>query len=471
MSQAKNRSQAVNASQNLFEYANWAPQDVLGSLQTRPKGLSSAEVDARIEQYGANVIESGAKNTTLTRLRDALVNPFAIILIVIIIISYLTDVVLVADPDYTTVLIIAAMLALSTAISYVQSTKSNLAATKLRKMITSKVDVIRDGFPKVVDLELCVPGDIVKLSAGDMLPADVRFLSAKDLFIGQAVLTGESGPVEKFATSRLNLADASEVSITDLDSIGFMGSNVVSGTATAVVLLTGNATYLGDMSKLLDIKKVKNSFDRGVDSISKLLIRFMVAMVPVVLLVNGLTKGEWWDSVMFAIAIAVGLTPEMLPVIMTSTLARGAISLSRHKVIVKELSAIQAFGEMDILCTDKTGTLTEDKIILERYMNVSGKEDDRILQFAFLNSSFQTGLKNLLDLAIINRANENGLGDLGERYTRIDEIPFDFTRRRMSVILEDEAGSRQLITKGAEDVSLRRVTAVHFILDSCVSRT
>ena len=279
-----------------------------------------------------------------------------------------------------------------------------------------------------------------------MLPGDVKFLETKDLFIDQASLTGESNPVEKFS----ELKD-DELELTDLPNIGFMGTNVVSGSAIAVVIGTGNQTYFGSMAKSLYSVNDKNSFEKGVDSVSKLLIKFMVVMVPIILVINLFTKGEWWDSLIFAITIAVGLTPEMLPVIMTTTLAKGAISMSHKKTIVKRLSSIQTFGEMNILCTDKTGTLTEDEIVLEKYMDVDGRESKRVLKHAFLNSYFQTGLKNLIDVAIISKAEKENMNILKETYTREDEIPFDFSRRRMSVVLRDENGKRQLITKGAVD--------------------
>lgn len=281
-----------------------------------------------------------------------------------------------------------------------------------------------------------------------MIPGDVRFLETKDLFIDQAQLTGESNPIEKFSYSK-NYNDISEIT-----NIGFMGSNVVSGSAKALILTTGNQTYFGSMARSLSTDKLKTSFEQNVDSISKLLISFMVVMIPIIFIVNLYTKSNWLNSLMFGITIAVGLLPEMLPVIMTSSLAKGAVAMSKKKTIVKRLGSIQTFGEMDILCTDKTGTLTEDKIVLERYLNATGKEDKRILKHAFLNSYFQTGLKNLMDIAIINRAEKEDLVYLKGDYIREDEIPFDFTRRRMSVVLRDQNGKRQLITKGAVDEML-----------------
>ncbi|MCD8277046.1 magnesium-translocating P-type ATPase, partial [Enterocloster citroniae] len=361
------------------------------------------------------------------------------------VITLFTDVVYSQHPDYVTVSIVLLLVAVSSLVAFIQGERSNSAAEKLSNMISNKADVLRDGKQAEIPMEDIVPGDIVRLSAGDMLPADIRFLWAKDAFVAQGSLTGESNPVEKYA----RIPSAKEDALTDLQDIGFMGSNMVSGSATGMVLATGNETYFGSMAKSLSGDRAKNSFERGVDSVSSLLIRLMLVMVPIVLLINGLTKGDWGDALLFSITIAVGLTPEMLPVIMTSTLAKGAVLMSKHQVIIKTLGAIQTFGEMDVLCTDKTGTLTEDRIILEKYMNASGDEDNRILRHAFLNSYFQTGLKNLLDLAVINRAHENGIDPILQNYSRLDEIPFDFSRRRMSVLLQDGQGKQQLVTKGA----------------------
>ncbi len=429
----------------LRAFSTMPAASLYAALSSSADGLTTEQVEAIQEEHGKNVITAGRKNTPLHRLREAVVNPFNIVLFVIAIITALSDVVFASSPDFLTVGIILALILLSSLVAFLQGERSNAAAEKLSKMISNKADVWRDGNLVEITIDEVVPGDVVKLSAGDMLPADVRFLTAKDAFLAQAALTGESAPVEKYADHRGTSKDA----LTDLTNIGFMGSNMVSGSATVLVLATGNDTYLGSMAKSLSGDRAKNSFERGVDSVSKLLIRLMLLIVPIVFLINGLTKGDWVDSLLFAITIAVGLTPEMLPMIMTSTLARGAVSMSRHDVIVKTLGAIQTFGEMDILCTDKTGTLTEDKIVLEKYMDVLGADDPRILRHAYLNSYFQTGLKNLIDLAIINRAVQNKLEPVLAAYTRVDEIPFDFVRRRMSVVLQDGTGKRQLITKGA----------------------
>lgn len=434
-----------NTEARLRSYAFLSAEALFERLSATRRGLTSEEAEKRQNEFGKNIITVGNKNTVLHRLREAVINPFNVILLLIAVITYFTDVAASSRPDYLTLIIILSLIVLSGTVAFVQGQRSNAAAEKLSKMISNKADVWRDGKLREIPIDEVVSGDIIRLSAGDMLPADIRFLNTKDTFIAQAALTGESNPVEKFS----DVPDNADNGLTDLQNIGFMGSNVVSGSATAVVLETGNNTYFGSMAKSLSGDRAKNSFERGVDSVSRLLVRMMLVMVPIVLLINGLAKGDWAAALLFSISIAVGLTPEMLPVIMTSTLAKGAVIMSKHRVIVRTLGAIQTFGEMDVLCTDKTGTLTEDRIVLEKYMNVGGEEDDRILRHAYLNSYFQTGLKNLIDLAVIRRAEQNGLEKDLENYIRVDEIPFDFSRRRMSVVLADRTGKRQLITKGA----------------------
>ena len=432
----------------LRQYALFTDDYLLEELQTTPQGLTAEKAEERLEENGKNIIVTERANNVWFRLLSAFVNPFNLVLMLVAAVTFVTDVALADKADYTTSLIIVALVLLSSGIAFFQGERSNAAAAQLSQMITNKADVWRGGKLTELDIADIVPGDVVKLSAGDMVPADVRFLTTKDTFVDQAALTGESAPVEKF--SRMPESGGDDA-LTDLCNLGFMGSDIISGSAAAVVLATGNGTYFGSMAKSLSGDKSKNSFERGVDSVSRLLIQFMLVLVPVIFLVNGLTKGDWAQALLFSVTMAVGLTPEMLPMIMTSTLARGAVSMSRQQTVVKTLSAIQTFGEMDILCTDKTGTLTEDRIILEKYMDVTGNDDARILRHAYLNSSFQTGLKNLIDLAIINRAVENGMDELNSRYERVDEIPFDFARRRMSVVLVDKSGKRQLITKGAVD--------------------
>ena len=396
--------------------------EILKKYETSYEGLSIVNIEEKLDEYGKNTIEIGKNNTIIHKLKEAFINPFNIVLILVAIVTFITDVIISPNKDYATFTLIISTVIISAIISLIQQTKSDNAAKKLKNMITNKMDVIRDDVLSIVEVEDIVPGDIVKLSSGDMIPGDVRFIEVKDLFIDQASLTGESNPVEKFVTCKEN------EDVTDISNIGFMGTNVLSGTATAVVLKTGSKTYFGNMAKSLYAVRDKNSFEKGVDSISKLLIKFMVVMIPIILVINLVTKNDWISSLIFAITIAVGLTPEMLPVITTSTLAKGAVDMSKKKTIVKRLSAIQTFGQMNILCTDKTGTLTEDEVVLERYMDVSGNESIRILKHAFLNSYFQTGLKNLIDVAIISRAEKEKLN-----------------------VLKDDTGKRQLITKGAVD--------------------
>jgi len=429
----------------LRRYAFLDENELLTLLDTSRQGISAVMAEEKMDEFGPNVIVADKQKGIWGRLLEALINPFNLVLLLVAIITLVTDVVMADTPDVTTSAIILALILISSAIAFFQGEKSNKAAAQLSKMISNKADVWRDGRLIEITIDEVVPGDLVKLSAGDMLPGDVRFLTTKDAFVAQSALTGESAPVEKFAQIRSKEEDA----LTDLANLGFMGTNLLSGSATALVLTTGNESYFGSMAKTLSGDKAKNSFERGVDGVSALLIRFMLVMVPIIFITNGVTKGDWTSALLFAVTMAVGLTPEMLPMILTSTLARGAVSMAKHQTIVKSLSAIQTFGEMDILCTDKTGTLTEDKIILEKYMDVHGRDDMRILRHAYLNSYFQTGLKNLIDLAIINRAEESKLSEQLTQFTRVDEIPFDFARRRMSVVLEGAGGKRQLITKGA----------------------
>lgn len=423
-------------------------EELFRKYNTSIAGISVVDIDDLVDEYGENRIDTGNENTIYKQIREAIINPFNIVLIVVALITLFTDIILPVKKDYATFTLITSTILISSAISLFQSVKSDTAAKKLRKMITNKLDVYRDEVLQQVEAENILPGDIIKFSSGDMIPADVRFFETKDLFVDQAALTGESNPVEKFTTCK------GIEPITEIPNVGFMGTNIVSGSAKAVVLSIGNETYFGNMAKSLSAINEKNSFEKGIDDISSLLIRFILIMLPIILAINLFTGKGTWDSIIFAITIAVGITPEMLPVIMTTTMAAGAIEMSKKKTIVKKMSAIQTFGQMDILCTDKTGTLTEDEIILERYMDVTGREDSRVLRHAFLNSYYQTGLKNLIDIAIINRAEKERMGVLKEKYIREDEIPFDFSRRRMSVVLKDDNGKRQLITKGAVDEML-----------------
>ena len=427
-------------------------------LNTSPEGLSEAQTEELREQYGENRITRGKKLSLAGRLKSAFVNPFSLILCALALVSLFTEVIWAkpGEKNPASVAIIAVMVLVSGVLRLVQETRSGNAAARLSGMLrtTACVERLESGRQEL-PLEELVVGDVVHLAAGDMIPADLRILEAKDLFVSQSALTGESEPVEK-----TGLPDSREVPALQKRCLAFTGSSVVSGSARGVVAAVGDGTVLGGMAGRLAEKKTETSFEKGMNSVSWLLVRLMLFMVPVVLLLNGFVKGNWLHAVLFAISIAIGLTPEMLPVIVTACLARGAVSMSRHQVIVKELNAIQNLGSMDVLCTDKTGTLTQDKIVLERHLNVDGKEDDRILRHAFLNSWHQTGLRNLLDRAVIERTQalmdgNPELENLEKAYTKVDEIPFDFERRRMSVVVEDRSGKRQMITKGAAEEMLQ----------------
>lgn len=427
---------------------------LLREMNTSLQGLSKFMVDEMRDLYGCNKLSYGKKKSLFRRILDAFINPFTTILFVLALVSFITDVLLAdtEDQNWITVIIIMTMVVVSGFLRFIQEARSGNAAERLIKMVKTTATVKRqENGIQEIPLEDLVVGDIVYLSAGDMVPADVRILKAKDLFINQSALTGESEPIEKVS----NIVQQGEYdSITEYPNLAFMGTNVVSGSATCVVIATGNDTLFGSIAKSLTAKPIQTSFEKGVNSVSWVLIRFMLVMVPVVLFINGFTKGDWLQAFLFAISIAVGLTPEMLPMIVTTSLARGAVAMSRKKVIIKNLNSIQNLGAIDVLCTDKTGTLTQDKVVLMYYWDVHGKEDVRVLRHAFLNSYYQTGLKNLMDISIIERTkelstNEITLQNLFDTYVKVDEIPFDFERRRMSVVISNKSGKTELITKGA----------------------
>ena len=439
-------------------------KDVLKEHQAALCGLDEQAVSESRSKYGSNKVTHEKKQPLLKRLAGAFVNPFTVILFCLAIVSTMTDMVfpyfslfgsVPEDFDCLTVVIILTMVIISGTLRFVQESRSGNAAEKLLAMITTTCTVTRKGQEKTeIPMDDLVVGDIVHLSAGDMIPADVRILEAKDLFVSQASLTGESEPVEK-----VPFASAAKESVTDYNNIAFMGSNVVSGSASAVVVCVGDNTLFGSMASAVAGEAVETSFTKGVNAVSWVLIRFMLVMVPLVFFINGITKGDWLDAFLFGISIAVGLTPEMLPMIVTTCLAKGAVSMSKKQTIVKNLNSIQNFGAMDILCTDKTGTLTQDRVVLEYHLNVNGKDDTRVLRHAYLNSYFQTGFKNLMDLAIIHKteeaeAEDPKLIDLSENYVKVDEIPFDFTRRRLSTVVQDKNGKTQMVTKGAVEEML-----------------
>ena len=450
-------SNGQNSSILLKQIAVANKASFLQTLESRETGLSEQEVEIKQEKYGLNEVAHEKAPSWYSQLFAAFVNPFIGVLIIIAIISLIIDVILVppGERDYKTVIVVGIMVMLSAFLRFLQEYRSNKAAEQLKSMVNTTASVLREGIGKSeIDIIQLVPGDIIYLSAGDMIPADCRIIQSKDLFISQSILTGEALPVEK---REIPVLESSNKPSLDLDNICFMGTNVISGTALAIVVTTGNETYFGSISKSLTGKNTVTSFDRGVNSVSWLLIRFMLVMVPLVFLVNGITKGNWLEALLFAVAVAVGLTPEMLPMIVTANLAKGAVSMSKRKVIVKRLNAIQNIGAMDVLCTDKTGTLTLDKIVLERHLNVFGYEDEEVLKWVYLNSYYQTGLKNLLDVAVLEHVEIKQQLKVDDEYKKIDEIPFDFQRRRMSVVLEQRNHKHLLICKGA----------VEEILDLC----
>lgn len=433
---------------------NAARQDenfVFAMLESSEKGITQMTADERKEKYGLNEVQHDKAPAWFVQLFYAFVNPFIFILVLIACISLVIDVFVAApaDRDFKTVIVVSVMIIISALLRFVQEYRSNKAAEQLKSMVKTTATVLRKMQGKIeIAMAELVPGDIIFLSAGDMVPADCRVLHSKDLFVSESMLTGEALPVEK---NYLPVRDAEQKQPTELGNICFMGTNVVSGSATAIVVATGSFTYFGSISKSIVDNRPETSFDKGINKVSFLLIRFMLVMVPLVFLINGLLKGQWTDALLFAIAIAVGLTPEMLPMIVTANLAKGAVNMSRRKVIVKRLNSIQNIGAMDILCTDKTGTLTLDKIVLEKHLNVYGIEDDEVLKWAYLNSYHQTGLKNLLDNAVLEHAELHDYLKVENHFFKVDEIPFDFQRRRMSVILKMSNGRHLLICKGAVD--------------------
>ena len=456
-----NREVPATMAQTLVSAANAGTQDLLASLDSHSDGLTEAQAELIRKRVGLNEVEHEKPLPWWRHLWHCYRNPFNLLLTLLAFVSFITE-----DMKATTV--IGTMVVLSTLLRFWQEGKSSRAADALKAMVSNTATVIRrdlseDAAPVAKDsfgvrlsikpamhievpIKLLVPGDVVVLSAGDMIPADCRVLAAKDLFVAQAAMTGESMPVEKFPLQQ----DAGTLNPMELDNILFMGTNVVSGSATAVVMFTGNDTYFGALaSRVTATERLPTAFQAGVNKVSWLLIRFMFVMSPLVFLINGLTKGDWTEALLFALSIAVGLTPEMLPMIVTSTLAKGAVFLSRKKVIVKRLDAIQNFGAMDVLCTDKTGTLTQDKIFLARHVDVQGYESDEVLKLAYLNSYYQTGLKNLLDVAVLEHADVHIELEPGKNYCKVDEIPFDFIRRRMSVVVSERDDHHELICKGA----------------------
>ncbi len=440
-SSTKTKNRDIRVSPAVLDAAQKDGEELLRSLRTTAAGLSQTEAEERARTTGPNEVAQERRQGWPVRLLKIIRNPLVILLATLSGVSFVTG-------DSRAGTVMAAMVALSVGLRFFQEARADAAAAKLKAMIHVTATVVRDGAAKEMPLRDLVPGDIIKLSAGDMIPGDVRVLSSKDLFVSQGSLTGESLPVEKFHDPETRIVS----SPTELKNTCFMGTSVQSGTATAVMVTTGVHTYLGSMAGSITEDRRPTSFDQGLTRFTWLMIQFMAVMVPLVFLINGFTKHDWKGAFFFAMAVAVGLTPEMLPMIVSVCLSKGALAMSRKKVIVKRLNAIQNFGGMDVLCTDKTGTLTEDRVVLQRHCNVAGRETEEVLFDGYLISHFQTGLKNLLDRAILDSPDFHAQAVV-EKYKKLDEIPFDFTRRMMSVLVEDPDGKAILLTKGApEDV-------------------
>ncbi|HUH75314.1 MAG TPA: magnesium-translocating P-type ATPase [Chitinophagales bacterium] len=440
-------------SEKLRKVSSLNTQEVYQLLDSSAEGISEQTAEKRISKYGLNEVDYDKAPAWYIQLLKSFINPFILILLAIVVISFAIDVWFAApgEKDWKTVIVISAMIIISSLLSFFQEYRSNRAAEKLKSMVRTTAAVLRKGKSKEeILMTQIVPGDIVYLAAGDMIPADCRVLESIDLFIGESMLTGESLPVEKMPDAK----ESENKPPIELSNLCFMGTNVVSGSAKTIVIATGSDTYFGSIGKSLVGKSPETSFDIGINNVSKLLIRFMLIMVPIIFLINGFVKGDWIEALLFSIAVAVGLTPEMLPVIVTATLAKGAMSMSKHKVIVKRLNAIQNLGAMDMLCTDKTGTLTIDKIVLSQHLNVHGIEDFEVLKWAYLNSFHQTGLVNLMDKAVLDHVEIHNYLKVEEDFKKVDEIPFDFLRRRMSVILKQKNGKHLMISKGAVEEML-----------------
>ena len=441
--QARSDPAVTVTTHDLLEVSRADGTKALARLGSSPEGLTTAEAGTRLAATGANAITDNQRPSVVRELLGRALNPLNVLLLILAVMSLFLG-------DTRAAIVIAVMVVLAILTGFIQEHRSNQAAAKLRAMVKTTATVMRrgaTGSPDVVDIpiEQLVTGDIVHLSAGDMIPADLRLLSARDLFINQAALTGEAMPVEK--SSAVYLGDKTDA--IELPNICFMGANVVSGYASGVVIHTGRQTLFGAIAGRIAGQRTLTAFDQGIDRFTCLMIRFIAVMVPAVFLINGLSKGNWLEALLFALAVAVGLTPEMLPMIVTVNLAKGALAMSDKRVIVKRLNAIQNFGAMDILCTDKTGTLTQDKIILKRHIDMRGEESRLVLEYAYLNSHFQSGLKNLLDVAVLKHAELEEHLRPDHQYKKIDEIPFDFTRRRLSVVVERDDGRHILICKGA----------------------
>ena len=442
-------------------------ESTFANYKTSALGLVDDQVEENRDAYGENVITKGQEDSMIKKIYESIINPFTVILLVIALVSFITNVWLAkpGEQDPTTSIIIVTLVLISGGIRFIQELRSDKAASNLSRMIVNTATVLRDGSEQEIPIDEIVVGDVIKLSAGDMIPADVVLIDSRDFFVQQSGLTGESDAVEKVC---LRKADSQNLdSLLESESLAFMGTNVISGRATALVLVVGDETMMGAIEQTINTYDEPTSFEREMNTISWLLIRLMLVMVPIVFVINGLTDGDWLEAGVFALSVGVGLTPEMLPMIITASLAKGSIIMAKEKVVIKKLNAIQDLGAIDILCTDKTGTLTQDEIVLEYPLDIHGDLDLSVLRRAYLNSYFQTGLKNLMDRAIINRTQKEAkkheiVRDLDQTFHKIDELPFDFERRRMSVIVKDEDGVVSMVTKGALEEMLSVSTYVEY---------
>ena len=451
-----NTKEEVDVAKMYGEECTLPRDEFIKNYKVNPNGLSDTQATKRIEKLGLNEIKQAKPKRWYSYFLDSLFSPFNCILLGIVAILCYTDVYLPETPSYANIIVIAILVTASTLLDFFEEYRSNKAAEQLKQLVATTTSVIRNGKEVQIPIKEVTLGDIVTLSAGSMIPADLRIIESKDLYVGQSALTGESDSVKKSVESELSINDLD--SIADLDTICFMGTNVISGSAKGVVIKTADSTYFGKIAHTLTQGKPKTAFQKGIENISRLLIKFMLVLIPIVFLLTA-WKHSAITAFTFAVAIAIGITPLLLPVILSSSLSKGAVRMSKKKTIVKKLDSIQNFGAMNILCTDKTGTLTEDKIVLEKYLNIKGEEDLRVLKHAFLNAFFQTGLKGNIDEDVIKRGIENGLGNFRETYKKVDEIPFDFARRRLSVIVSD-GSKKQMITKGAVEEILNICTLV-----------
>lgn len=451
------KKEDVNIEKIYGHLCKTSKEDFIKEFKINEKGLSNSDVSERIRTCGYNEVTQTKSKKWYHYLLKSLLSPFNSILIGIALVLLYTDVYLPENPDYANIIVIVVLVAISTFLEFFSEYRSNKAADKLKKLVLTTATVVRNGKKEKVTFRELVIGDTVILSAGDMIPADLRIIESKDLYVGQSSLTGESDAIKKVVNTEFK---GELDSLSDIDTICFMGTNVISGSAKGVVVLTSDDTYFGKVAKTLTTGKPKTAFQKGIENISKLLIKCMLVLIPIVFLLT-VSKHDIVTSFTFAVAIAICITPLLLPVILSSTLSKGALRMSKKKTIVKKLDSIQSFGAMNILCTDKTGTLTEDKIVLEKYLDIMGNENIRVLEQAFLNSYFQTGLRSNIDEAVINRGIENGIDELSTKYKLVDEIPFDFSRRRLSVIVNDGTQT-QLITKGAVEEILSISTQVSY---------